>query len=125
MEVWDGFEIDALGVWGRFKDLVKQRNTTMEWAAKSASVPFPTLASWIARGTLPRVDAAYRLSNVLGVTVEFFLTGKDSVNQWSIDNRDLLAWLGMLPPDKLMGIKIMVEALALSEISRPGTSNQT
>jgi transcriptional regulator with XRE-family HTH domain len=75
-----------------------------------------------ARKTMPPADAAAQLASVLGVTVEYLVTGK-TVNQ-TYDLSDYLEFraviddLRVLPQEVLDPIKTMIKAAAEQELEK-------
>ena len=77
--------------WDRVKYLLKKKKITQSMAAISCGVKLRTFQSWIQRDYYPSVLGGHSLARLLGVTVEFLVTGKDSEVKNQIENiRDLL-----------------------------------
>jgi hypothetical protein len=64
--------------WERVKVEIRRLNTTQEWVANKAKLNFGSFRGWITKGRLPGTTEAVAIAQVLGVTVEYLLTGKDS-----------------------------------------------
>jgi transcriptional regulator with XRE-family HTH domain len=67
--------------WARVNWLIRKANITQEVLAETIGVSKNTLYSWIANNTLPRADAAYRIASAFGVSVEYLITGAESVGK--------------------------------------------
>lgn len=63
------------------KQLVREKNMTIDGMMKEALGPTSgrdIFNGWQRRGLTPRADDCLRVAKVLGVSVEYLLTGKDS-----------------------------------------------
>jgi phage repressor protein C with HTH and peptisase S24 domain len=67
VEIWD---------WEPVKQAIKAQNTTQEWVAEKAGVPFNTFRGWITKGIEPRLGDAFRIADTLGVSLEI-LAGRE------------------------------------------------
>jgi len=61
--------------WTRLKKEVKAKNTTQEWVAKKAGVPFGTLRKWLSNKTYPNARVAQSIAGLLETSVEYLMTG--------------------------------------------------
>lgn len=71
-----------MDIWARFKQAVKEENTTQEWIVsqtRNPSVNFRTLQGWISKGIMPRADQLYSLAKALNRTVEWLLGGEEGL----------------------------------------------
>ena len=63
-----GKEARAMGV--RLQELRQQAGLSQSQLAKAASIPVGSLRNWEQGLRLPRLDAAYRLAQALGITLD-------------------------------------------------------
>lgn len=91
----------AMGFWIRVKNEIRQARTTQEWVATKVGVRPDTFSRWIQRNTMPNADQVVAIAHVLGVTVEYLVTGKDAT----------------LPAPHLRGLFHSIEALSESDIA--------
>ncbi|MDR2541944.1 MAG: helix-turn-helix domain-containing protein [Treponema sp.] len=72
-----------------------------------------------AQQSIPSADVAVKIAAVLGVSVEYLVTGKEYKQTVDISKylqfRDLLDNLAILPEETLETIKVVIEAFADSE----------
>lgn len=64
--------------WDRVKAACKEKKLTQAALCEKAGIGFPTLKSQIAHTVAPSVFDSQKIASVLGVTVEYLTTGKDS-----------------------------------------------
>ena len=57
--------------------MLKIRAKTQLAAAKACGIPYDTFRGWMHKNIFPPLVDAYKLSRYLGVSVEYFLNGKD------------------------------------------------
>ena len=67
--------IDAF--WKRVKQCLKDKAVTQNTAAKAIGIPSETFRGWMSKGRIPPLSHAFKLSNFLGVSLEFLITGKE------------------------------------------------
>jgi transcriptional regulator with XRE-family HTH domain len=70
--------MEADNFWIRVKREVDRQHTSFEWLYRKTAIPKGTFSSWKNRNIIPRADAAYRIAEALGVSVEYLLTGTDT-----------------------------------------------
>jgi transcriptional regulator with XRE-family HTH domain len=63
--------------WKIVKREVERQETSFEWLYRKTSIPKGTFSSWKSRNLMPRTDAAFKIAEALGVSVEYLLTGVD------------------------------------------------
>ncbi|AEF80586.1 helix-turn-helix domain-containing protein [Leadbettera azotonutricia] len=73
--------MDEKEFWGRVKQLIKKRNTTHEEVAKACGINYGTFRGWIYRSIYPTVIDGYVIARVLGVSVEYLITGSDKQSE--------------------------------------------
>ncbi len=88
--------------------------------ASRAGVEKRTLDKWLSKTkpTIPNVIDATSVATVLGVTVEYLVTGTDSTDPWIRENRDLIANLKELNAEDLEEISAIVKIKANRQIAR-------
>jgi len=72
--------------WERIRDQIRIKNTTQEWVAKQAGVPFSTFKRWLNARTMPNADQAYSVAHVLETTVEYLIAGELTPDPQTIRN---------------------------------------
>jgi transcriptional regulator with XRE-family HTH domain len=68
---------EATIFWGRIKQLIKKKNATQAGIAEACGFSLQTFHGWMYKGVWPTVFDAYRIARVLGVSLEYLLTGKN------------------------------------------------
>jgi len=63
--------------WNRVKQCLKDKAVTQNAAAKIIGIPSDTFRGWMSKGRIPPLSYAFKLSNFLGVSLEFLITGKE------------------------------------------------
>ena len=63
--------------WGRAKPLIKALNLTQRQFAERLGMSYFTLRGWIYHERMPELSAAYDIALVLGVSLDFLISGKD------------------------------------------------
>ena len=99
--------------WTNVKKEIAAQSTTQEWVARKAEVSFRTMAGWISKDRLPRVDEAHKIAMALGVSVEFLVTGKAAAG-WRPPQRieSIVDDLSILPENDLQVVGRMVKSAA-------------
>jgi transcriptional regulator with XRE-family HTH domain len=81
------------------------------------------------RGRMPAADAAVRIARVLGVSVEYLITGETAENKdssrFSPEIRHIARTVEALKPDNQKIVQLLVEALKKHENAPPDTSIAT
>ena len=100
-----------------FKDRLRQeieyKGLLVKELSAEVGISNSTFLSYIdARGVLPNVETAVKIASVLGVSVEYLVTGKDPIyNSKHIDIQGITHDLIKLTPYQMEIIKKMVHAL--------------
>lgn len=100
-----------------FKDRLRQeieyKGLLVKELSAEVGISNSTFLSYIdARGVLPNVETAVKIASVLGVSVEYLVTGKDPIyNSKHIDIQGITHDLIKLTPYQIEIIKKMVHAL--------------
>jgi len=68
---------DASSFWKSVNSLIKSQKTKQESVASLCNISYQTFRGWVARKTFPSADEACRIAKVLGVSVEYLVTGED------------------------------------------------
>ena len=101
-----------------FKDRLREEIEYRGWLIKEISaqvgISNSTFLSYIdARCVLPNVETAVKIAQVLGVSVEYLVTGEDSAHSSKYtDIQDIIRDLLVLPPAQREIVKKMIHALA-------------
>lgn len=70
-----------------------------------------TVSSWKQHNTIPKTEALYKISQAIGVSMEYLLTGNDE-KELSPDKIELLKNYDLLSDDMKSMINIQIAALA-------------
>ena len=84
--------------WENVKKESKKQKLKQEDLAKKVDMSYETLRSWISKGTLPRVDKAIAIANVLKTTVEHLFTRDEDLSYNTLDLANKID--GLSPEDK-------------------------
>ena len=64
--------------WDRCDSVLYNQGKTLKSVSDSIGVPYPTLKGWRCRNVFPKVELIASISEVLGTSLDFLLTGKES-----------------------------------------------
>lgn len=93
----------------RLERLLKDKNMQQKELADICGISSNGISTWKATGSYPRADIAVKLAAVLGVTVEYLITGELP----GIDNTDKLAYdVSVLPENKRKVIQAVIDSLS-------------
>lgn len=62
--------------WDRIKQLLKEQKLSQEKFAGRIGICYGTLKHWICYGLIPDIITGLEIADVLGVTVEYLVTGE-------------------------------------------------
>ena len=62
--------------WNRVKARIKEKGMTQQEVAKACKIPFSTFRNWMARNLNPPLIYAHRISQYLGVSLEYLINGQ-------------------------------------------------
>jgi len=62
--------------WSRVKACIKEKGITQEIAAKGCRFSYGTFRNWIYRNVNPPLTYANRISNYLGVSLDYLISGQ-------------------------------------------------
>lgn len=65
----------------RIDNLLTQMQMKRTDLARATNIPVSTIKNWINEGSTPSADAAFKVANYFGITVEWLVTGKNSENK--------------------------------------------
>lgn len=88
------------------------------WLADKIGVRPSTLSTWKVHDRLPRADEAHAIASALGVTVEYLLTGSDSMDPWVRHNSAFIDDCKLLPADTFEAMQDAIHLLAEKERAR-------
>ena len=96
---------------------VEKQNTSFEWLYKKTKIAKGTFSSWKTRNIFPRVDAAFRIAEALGVSVEYLLTGREKTKQVSNDlaltvMEEIAKDIVFFDPFDLETLKVLISSMA-------------
>lgn len=102
----------------RLRDEIEYRGIYIKELANEAQIPLRTLETYLGpRESIPSADIAVRIAKVLGVTVEYLVTGEDTGEEnygfsKYLPFKKLLDDLLILPESTIETIYTMVHAAA-------------
>jgi hypothetical protein len=109
MTYYDKMNADTF--WKIVKKEVDRQNTSFEWLYRKTGIPKGTFSSWKNRNVVPRADAAYRIADVLGVSVEYLLSGRDAGRVSNPQLEDIVEVLISFDTTDLESVKALVRAM--------------
>ena len=98
----------------RLREEIEFRGLLIKEVSAAAGISNNTFLSYIdARGTLPNVETAIKIAKVLGVSVEYLVTGEKDVARGpgSRDIQDIMQDLYQLDKQQISMLKKMVHSL--------------
>lgn len=104
------------------KEEIDYKGYTLRFLADKANISKRTLDSYVdSRGIIPPADTAVRLAQVLEVSVEYLVTGKDRAQgdfSKYLPLKSLMDNLLLLPTEVFQPIKVMIDAAAQAELEK-------
>ena len=84
--------MDIRAFWNRVKTGIKEKSATQEEAARFCRIPYQKLRNWMSKCRIPPLNYAHRLSQYLGVSLEYLISGegKDIISK---TNEEILVLL--------------------------------
>lgn len=99
----------------RLREEIEYKGMPIKEVSAAAGVNNNTFLSYIdSRGYLPNVETAVKIAKVLGVSVEYLVTGEDSEIQHDskyTDIQDIIKDLSNLDKSQVLTVKKMIHAL--------------
>jgi len=86
--------------WTRLKREIKANNTTQEWIAGKAGVPFGTFRKWMTRKTYPNVRVGQEIAKLLETSVEYLITGTEPEGLNETERELMKTYRNLSPADK-------------------------
>ncbi len=77
-------ENSMLAFWERVRNLLTH-DLNQAWLCRKLGIASATMSTWVTHDRLPKADMAVRIAQALGVSAEYLVTGKDSLE----DDEDL------------------------------------
>ena len=62
----------------RLERLIKEKGLTQVAVADSVGIRRPTISDWKKNGSYPTADVAVKIARLLGVSVEYLVTGEEN-----------------------------------------------
>ena len=62
----------------RLERLIKEKKLTQIAVADSVGIRRPTISDWKKNGSYPTADVALKIAKLLGVTVEYLISGEEN-----------------------------------------------
>lgn len=94
-------------MWGKEMETFRDRvngllgERTMAWLARAADVNSNTIANYIYRNSMPRMDHLVKIAKALGVSVDYLSTGEGEAKVQSPKVSELTAYLCELSEEEL------------------------
>ena len=97
----------------RLKEEMEYRGIQHKELAAKADIKPRALLTYVAQVcSMPPADAAVRIAKALNVSVEYLVTGEDSLNNNKSNNlHEIIRDLSMLKEDELLIVKRMIHSL--------------
>lgn len=93
----------------RLDRLMKEKNIQQKDLAEKCGISSNGISTWKATGSYPRADVAVKIAKVLGVSVEYLVTGKIP----NVEYEDALAYdVSRQPEKKRRFIKTIIDSLS-------------
>ncbi len=98
----------------RLREEIEYKGLMVKEISSQVGISNSTFLSYIdARAVLPNVETAVKIAQVLGVSVEYLVTGSDTVLEARYaDLKEIIRDLAMLSRPQLETVKPMIHALA-------------
>ena len=74
----------------RIEKLIYEKNISRTELARQTGTKESTVRNWSVRDSSPSVEAAYKVAQYFGVTVEWLVTGTDKEDSLSAEEKELL-----------------------------------
>jgi len=102
-----------MGFRDRLRQEIEHKGLLIKEISAEVGISNSTFLSYIdARGVLPNVETAVKIAAVLGVSVEYLVTGKDFIyNSTYVDIQNITHDLVKLTPYQIEMVKKMIHAL--------------
>nr|DAF30562.1 MAG TPA: helix-turn-helix domain protein [Herelleviridae sp.] len=94
----------------RLERLMEDKGLQQKDLAEQVGISSNGISTWKITGALPRADIAVKIARILGVTVEYLVTGELSNLEYSQDN-ELAYEVAGLSKEQQNVIKALVNAL--------------
>lgn len=92
----------------RLERLMEDKGLQQKDLAEQVGISSNGISTWKITGAFPRADIAVKIADILGVTVEYLVTGHIP----NIDKNDKLAYtVAMLPEKKRRIVQAVVDSL--------------
>ena len=72
------YSFAMLAFWNNVKDELEYKLMSQKELAKATEISYNTLQSWMTKDRLPDASDSVRIAKVLGVSVEYLVTGVDN-----------------------------------------------
>ena len=97
----------------RLREEIEYSGMLYKEVAAKAGITKRTMDSYVgSQGSMPAADIAVRLAQVLGVSVEYLVTGKTSENTVSRKDIHILSCLKKLPEHERLSLEKYIELLS-------------
>lgn len=83
-------ETDGFKIGRRINILLAEKNMNKMELSRKLDIPLSTIMSWNDRGSMPKADTAYKITQFFGVSLGFLLYGIEEDNQMSANIRHLI-----------------------------------
>ena len=103
-----------MGFWENVESVREYKNLTRKELSAKAKFSIASISTGLARGSTPSADIAVRIAQVLGVSVEYLITGEDKESEIpaSPKVRKLLELFSILDERDKQTVLNLVESLS-------------
>ena len=89
--------------WKQVKSISKKKKITQKMLAEACGTPLSTFKGWIRKNYFPTVIGGFAIAKVLGVSVEYLVTGKERATKKDVEKIRLLLHKAEEKLEKLPG----------------------
>jgi transcriptional regulator with XRE-family HTH domain len=93
-----------------FESLLKDKSLSQKELAEKIGLRRPSISDWKKKGTYPYADVAVEMAGILGVSVEYLITGKDNEG-FSQNERDLVIDFRSLSGDNKRNVRALIDSM--------------
>jgi transcriptional regulator with XRE-family HTH domain len=100
-----------MGFIERFEKLLKAKSLSQKDLADMLEIRRPSISDWKKNKSFPYADVAVKIAKILGVSVEYLITGKDGLSD---EERELLGAYNLLNDDGKVAALATVKGLVIT-----------
>jgi len=106
----------------RFETLLKAKSISQKELAERIGIRRPLISEWKRNKSFPYADVAVKISKILGVSVEYMITGTDATGL-SQDERELVEKFKNISKENKKIVRTLIDSmLPASEVGKKSAS---